>query len=142
MPQARQGERQKWFWQEVEINPLMIADGQQWEPESKNRQEPPASPCWRVRNRWGMAMKRGLRRVGNQPRLYSFGSGMGGNTEPLMTRMFVKGAGTGVTATNRFPENESSCQDLGFCFGSEPYNSVPGSPSSTTAHIQVHHGPC
>lgn len=41
---------------------------------------------------WGMAMKRVLCRVGNQPRLYSFGSGMGRNTEPLMTRMFVKGA--------------------------------------------------
>jgi len=41
---------------------------------------------------WSMAMKRGLRRVGNQPRLCSFGSGMGRNTGKLMTRMFVKGA--------------------------------------------------
>jgi len=41
---------------------------------------------------WGMAMKRGLRCVGNQPRLCSFGPGMGRNTGKLMTRMFVKGA--------------------------------------------------
>lgn len=41
---------------------------------------------------WSMAMKRSLRRVGNQPRLYSFTYGMGSNTGNLMTRMFVRGA--------------------------------------------------
>ncbi|MBL8310445.1 MAG: hypothetical protein JNL19_08490 [Burkholderiales bacterium] len=41
---------------------------------------------------WSMAMKRSLRRVGNQPRLYSFTNGMGSNTGNLMTRMFARGA--------------------------------------------------
>ncbi len=41
---------------------------------------------------WSMAMKRGLRRVGKQPRLYSFTSGMGSNTGNPMTRMFARGA--------------------------------------------------
>lgn len=80
----------------------MIADRQQTqEPESRTMitkayftttGKPHAARAGACAAVWGMAMKRGLRRVGNQPRLYSFGSGMGSNTEPLMTRMFVKGA--------------------------------------------------